>query len=264
MISDELKLAHEVQARTAPQRIPSIPGFEVWGHTQAASWGNGDFFDAIGLAPREGQHGFILSQAPEVEHLVLTLGDATGHGMASALMATEMRAMLRASIRLGVYHRDLVAAINSQLIDDLSDAQFMTLLMGRVSAAEKQFRWVSFGQSPIWFYQAATNELRELEPHLPPLGIFPGALDYQPTETVFAPGDCLLALSDGYPETMDPAGEILGEAALKEVFMAHAHEPPATLQQALWERVERHAAGVAQRDDRTLLFIRRRHEGLPG
>lgn len=54
-----------------------------------------------------------------VNHLVLVLADATGHGFAAALMATELRAMIRASIRLGVYHRDLVDCLNSQLIEGI-------------------------------------------------------------------------------------------------------------------------------------------------
>ena len=254
---EELELAQKVQKRTYPASIPDVEGFEIFGCTAPASWGNGDFFDVIGVKPREGRPGFIIDQSSNVDHAVLTLGDATGHGMGSALMATELRAMLRASIRLGVYHRDLVDVLNAQLVEDLSVSHFITLLMGRLIKAENRFRWVSFGQGPIWLYRAKTGEIETLQPHHPPLGILDEIEPYQPTETDFEPGDTLIAVSDGFPETMDNADQCIGEDAVRTTFQRHANDTPANIHQALWATVEAHANGVAQRDDRTFLLIRR-------
>ena len=257
---EELELAQKVQQRTYPSSIPLVEGYQIFGHTVPASWGNGDFFDAVGVKPRDGRPGFIIDQNSTVEHAVLTLGDATGHGMGSALMATELRATLRASIRLGVYHRDLVDVLNAQLVEDLSVSHFITLLMGRLIKAENRFRWVSFGQGPIWLYRAKTGDIETLEPHHPPLGILDDVESYTPTETDFEPGDTLIALSDGFPETMNDADCCIGDDAVRATFQAHATEAPSRIHDALWTRVEAHANGVAQRDDRTCLLIRRNSE----
>jgi sigma-B regulation protein RsbU (phosphoserine phosphatase) len=254
---DEQELARRVQERTYPKHIPSVPGYRVFGKTVPASWSNGDFYDAIGVKPREQANGFILDHREQVEHLVLTLGDATGHGMAAALMATELKAMLRASIRLGVYHRDLVEAANAQLNEDLDDGCFITLFMGRLVGAQHLFRWVSFGQAPIWIYRARTDVIETCAAHHPPLGMLPSILGYQPTETFFDPGDSLLLLSDGFAETMNTTKDLIGDEPILAVFRAVAEEPPEAIFSALWNCVERHADGVAQRDDRTFLMIRR-------
>lgn len=253
----ERQLAREVQERTYPKVLPRVPGFEVLLYTEPAEFNNGDFIDAIGVTPRATEHGFVLDPNPVVEHLVLALGDATGHGMASALMATELRAMLRASIRIGVYHRDLVEALNAQLVEDLADNHFITMLMGRLIEKRAMYRWVSFGQSPLWFWRATDQSLQSLQTHGPPLGILPDISGYVPTETVFEAGDLLLALSDGFPETMDADGNLLGEEALAEVIRANAQAPLRQLHGNCVARTQQHQGALPQRDDRSFLAIRR-------
>lgn len=253
----ERELAREVQERTFPRHIPRVSGFEVLGRTVPAAINNGDFYDAIGVIPRENQRGFVLDPSDEVKDMVLLLGDATGHGMAAALMATELRALIRASIRLGVFHRDLTEMMNAQLVEDLAEHHFVTLLMGRLNTAAKSFRWASFGQGPIWHYHAADGTVEDLKPHLPPLGIMPELGHYEPTETEFDPGDIILALSDGFPETMNVQGELLGEEPLKELLKRCAHQPIQKITSSFWEAVDAHLGNQPIKDDRTFLIIRR-------
>jgi len=253
----ERELAREVQERTFPRRIPQVSGFEVFGRTVPAAINNGDFYDAIGVIPRENQRGFVLDPSDEVKDIVLLLGDATGHGMAAALMATELRALIRASIRLGVFHRDLTAMMNAQLVEDLAEHHFVTLLMGRLNTASASFRWVSFGQGPLWHYHAADGRVEDLAPHLPPLGIMPELGHYEPTETTFEPGDILLALSDGFPETMNLQQELLGEAPLKQLLGHCADQPIQVLASEFWGMADSHSGNQPLRDDRTLLIVRR-------
>lgn len=251
----ELELLRRIQEHTQPRSVPGIPGYSVFAKTVPATWGNGDFFDIIGVKPREDRPGYVMDESPEVGHLVLSLGDATGHGLAAALMATAFTSMLRVSIRLGVYHRELLAALNAQIYRDFPSDHFVTLLLGRLDHAKHMFRWVSFGQAPIWLHRAATGKVETLEPHHPPIGVLPETFRYAPTETLFEPGDTLLAISDGFPETRNNDGEIVGEAALLEEFRAVVDRPPAGVLDALWDRLQRHSE--TQGDDRTFLLIRR-------
>jgi len=293
----ELELARRVQERTHPKIFPNLPGYEIFAKTIPATWGNGDFFDVIGVKPREGQPGFVTDRSGQVDHLVVSLGgaspfgavkgpwascphvpyagecppkvisapigdapslgDATGHGMGAALMATAFTAMLRVSIRLGVHHRDLVSALNAQMLEDLSEGHFITLLLGRLDRTRNMFRWVSFGQGPIWLYRAASRSIEALEPHHPPLGVIPEMLDYQPTETFLEPGDTLLAISDGFPETSNDREELLGEQALMDVFQNVAESDPDVVFQAIWQRIQSHSGGGTPSDDRTFLLLRR-------
>ncbi len=253
----EHQLAREVQERTSPRKIPRVSGFEVFGKTVPVAINNGDFYDAIGVMPRDNQKGFVWDSADEVKHMVLLLGDATGHGMAAALMATELRALIRASIRLGVFHRDLTRMMNAQLVEDLAESHFVTLLMGRLVAEEALFRWVSFGQGPVWFYRASSREVLNLKPHMPPLGIIPELGDYTPSETRFEPGDILLAVSDGFPETMNSRQELMGEAPLRSLLRDRADQPLADISSAFWDAAGAYQGDQPLQDDRSFLIVRR-------
>lgn len=253
----ELELVRRVQEHTQPRSVPELPGYLVYAKTIPATWGNGDFFDIIGVRPREKHRGYRVDRGKTVEHMVLTIGDATGHGMGAALMATSVTAMLRVSIRLGVYHRDLVESLNAQLREDLPDGHFVTLLLGRLDRARHMFRWVSFGQGPLWLYRAGSKDIESLEPHHPPLGVLSSMLEYQPTETLMQPGDTILAISDGFPETSNPNEELIGEKLLMDAFLSVAEAAPEQVFQTLWDKIQHHANGLPQGDDRTFLLIRR-------
>lgn len=253
----ELELARRVQEHTQPRSVPDLPGYLVFAKTIPATWGNGDFFDIIGVRPREKHPGYRVDQSEAVDHMVLTIGDATGHGMGAALMATSVTAMLRVSLRLGVYHRDLLEALNAQLREDLPDGHFVTLLLARLDRARHMLRWVSFGQGPLWIYRAASCDIESLEPHHPPLGVLSSVQNYQPTETLLEPGDTLLAISDGFPETINPKEELIGEALLRDPFLAVAESAPEHIFQTLWNNLQNHANDLEQGDDRTFLLVRR-------
>ncbi|WP_018969826.1 PP2C family protein-serine/threonine phosphatase [Rubritalea marina] len=254
------QLAWEVQKRTYPSKIPPVAGFDVYGKTVPAEINNGDFYDAIGVASREIEKGFIMDRSEDVRNMVLLLGDATGHGMAAALMATELRALIRAAIRLGVYHRVLSFLINKQLYEDLADDHFVTLLMGRLNVDEAYFRWVSFGHGPIWFYRAADGEIVEYTANLAPLGVAPDLDNYQPIKTYFAPGDAMVVLSDGFGETFSPEREMIGEVAFKELLKEVVKLPLEEVADAFWNKANRHQRDGNTRDDRTFLMIRRHAE----
>ena len=229
----------------------------IFARTIPATWGNGDFYDMIGVRPRESDRGYVLDLSPTVEHLVVSMGDATGHGMGSALMATAFTAMLRVSIRLGVYHRDLVSALNAQLREDLPEGHFITLLLGRLDRTLHMFRWISFGQGPLWLYRNGTRKVEGLEPHHPPLGVLRSMLGYKPTETFLEPGDTILAISDGFHETMSPDEQLIGEQNLREAFGEIAESDPELIFKTLWGLLQTHSNGLPQNDDRTFLLIRR-------
>ena len=260
VVRNELELARLIQQSTYPARIPAVEGYAVLGDTQPASWSNGDFYDAVGLMARQGQPGFVLDRRESVENLLLVLGDATGHGTGPALIATELRAIIRASIRLGVSHRNLTRCMNDQLCEDLPDGHFITLLMGRLNLERHMFRWVSFGQAPLFFYSARNHQVQMLEAHQPPLGLLPSAADYTPTETFFEPGDAFLVLSDGYMETANAHQELWGAERAAEVLRTQASHGPAAVLQALLREVNAFAAGQPQQDDRTFLMILRQSD----
>jgi serine phosphatase RsbU (regulator of sigma subunit) len=74
-----------------------------------------------------------------------------------------------------------------------------------------------------------------------------------------APGDTVLLMSDGFPERLDPADEMLGyERASSEFSAAAAAEPsgPAAVIEQLRRVAEDWAAGRTLEDDMTFVVLK--------
>jgi sigma-B regulation protein RsbU (phosphoserine phosphatase) len=87
-------------------------------------------------------------------HLAVLLGDASGHGLAAALVIAQVRAMLRALCESQSDPSRLLACVNARLAHDLVEGRFVTAFLACVSPAG-QLRWASAGQGPILVRRAA-------------------------------------------------------------------------------------------------------------
>src|SRR5205085_11322368 len=77
----EMDLAKKVQEKLIPKSPPDVPGLEATGWTRAASVTGGDCFDLWRM--HDGRLGIFL-------------GDASGHGLAPALVVSQVRTLVRA------------------------------------------------------------------------------------------------------------------------------------------------------------------------
>lgn len=253
----DLELARTVQERMHPARLPEFEGYSLFAETTPVTWGNGDFYDVLPVAPRLAEAGYVLTTCESPEQAVLVVGDATGHGVASALLATDIRAMLRMSIRTGVYHRVLVRSLNEQLNEELLPEHFVTMWMGRLHIEKHAIRFLSMGQAPYFFYEAAEGRCRCGKAHLPPLGTVECLDDYEPEVFTFSEGDLLILPTDGYIESHAPGQEIYGAERFKKCIEAYAGEPLPALHEALQKDIEAYTGQRHPSDDRTILMVRR-------
>lgn len=256
-VQRDLELAAAVQQRMHPAVLPVFDRYAVFARTTPVTWGNGDFYDVLPVHPREAEAGYILQSGEPVDQAVFVMGDATGHGVASALIATDIRAMLRMSIRMGVYHRVLVRCLNDQLYANLLPEHFVTMWMGRLHLSENYIRGVSMGQAPFFFFHAARRECAVHGSHTFPLGVAKGMDGYAPEVYRFEPGDMLVLLTDGYIESANPDGDLFGKERLAACIEAHAPKGPEVVHDAIWEAVDAFTGGAALQDDRTALIVQR-------
>ena len=79
-----LQVARRVQQRLYPEAAPRVPGLDIHGRAFVADATGGDYFDFVPLAG---------------DRLALVIGDVSGHGLDSALVMAELRAILRSTAR---------------------------------------------------------------------------------------------------------------------------------------------------------------------
>ena len=79
----ELDTAATIQRSLLPKNVPSFPGWDIAGRSQPAEAVGGDFYDFIPLGE---------------DLLGIAIGDASGHGLAAALLVRDVLM----GIRMGV------------------------------------------------------------------------------------------------------------------------------------------------------------------
>ena len=237
----ELEMARVVQMSTMPSRMPSLPGYDVYGMCRPAGLTGGDTFDLA-----------VLDQG-----LLVVLGDATGHGIGPALSVTRMQAMLRMAFRLGADLDTAFTQVNNQLADTLPDDRFITAFIGLLDVSAHRIRFHSGGQGPILHFQAATESCARHKPTSFPLAAMPLASLRPAVSLEMQPGDILVLLSDGIYEYGDAANEQFGEERVRQIVRAHHRKTTAELSAVLLESVQAFAGGAPQDDDMTVVLVKR-------
>lgn len=241
MMRQELEMARIVQMSALPAVMPRLHGYDLYGTSRPASQTGGDTFDLA-----------LLDQG-----LLTVLGDATGHGIASALSVTQMHAMLRMAFRLGADLETAFLQVNNQLAATLADDRFITAFIGLLDAATHRMRFHSGGQAPILHFQAAAGACARYNPTSFPLAAMP-LTSLRPAVSVeLKPGDILALLSDGIYEYRDRHNEEFGENRVEAILRAHHGACMVELSSILLANVEAFAHGAPQEDDITIVLVKR-------
>ena len=241
ILAKEVAVAREIQMSTLPRFLPKVDGYELYGLFLPTDHTGGDLYDIVMLDGR----------------LFLLLGDATGHGFGPALSATQMQAMLRVAFRLGAGLDRAYVEVNNQLVEDLPDDRFITAFMGFLDPVVHEVTFHSGGQGPILHFRSKSDACDWYKPTSFPLGAVP-ITQVTPAETLeLAPGDILALISDGIYEFMGKDGRLFGEDRVEAVVRRHAGGTMSELGKQLVEGAFRFADGAPQKDDITLVLVRR-------
>jgi PAS domain S-box-containing protein len=227
----ETQWASAVQREMLPTVPPRLAGYEVAGRCLTALDVAGDLFDWADTGDG---------------HLEVTLADVMGKGMGAALLMAALRTALRAAPgELGPGER-VQRAADSMTFGAGADGLFVTLFHASLELATGVFRYVDAGHGYV-LVRRAGGLLERLPVRSVPLGI---GMNQPFVEGVarLAPGDLLLACSDGLLETSEDAVDIdaLGAGLRPESGAA-----------AVVDRLLDRVAGGSLTDDVTVVVVRR-------
>lgn len=240
----ELEMAREVQMSTLPVVMPELSGYDLYGVFRPAGLTGGDTFDLIRIE----QGLFIL------------MGDATGHGIAPALSATQMQAMLRVAFRLDADLESAIMHVNNQLLEDLPEDRFVTAFVGLLDPETHAVRFHSGGQGPILHYQAARGRCACHKPNSFPFAAAPMPQPVPAVTLEMAPGDILALISDGIYEYNNMDEEEFGEERVSELIQSRHELAASELAAEIFAAVEAFAGDVLQKDDMTVVLVKRRSD----
>jgi len=236
-LEQELRLAYEVQARLMPRETPAMENWSVAGFWRPAREVSGDYYDLLPLG----------------DALGVVVADVADKGMPAALFMAVTRSLLRAAAVGGRSPAQTVADTNRLAALDAADGMFVTLWYG-VLRPDGEVRYVNAGHNPPIVLRADGSHER-----LPRTGIlvgWDGDAVYGEGAVALAPGDLLVAFTDGVTEARDPDGNEFGEGRLLEVVKAHRRHDAQAVLDAVRSAVDGFVAGAPTHDDCTLVVAR--------
>lgn len=208
-LKKEMTLAQEVQQALIPREPPTLPGLHCFGYTRPASITGGDGFDYWKIG--EDRLGFFL-------------GDASGHGIAPALVVSQARTLLRSLAEISPDPHELICRVNKRMCEDMAAGRFVTMFVGVISC-DGLLHWSSGGHGPILVQRSPGAPIEQLEPPGPPVGVMDPFMGEMLEPIQINPGGRVVVLSDGLFEAFNPAGEQLGVEPILEVMQRGASSP---------------------------------------
>ncbi|MBD0373377.1 MAG: SpoIIE family protein phosphatase [Pyrinomonadaceae bacterium] len=272
----EVELAHEVQSRLFPSRVPDLLTLEAAAECRAARGVAGDYYDYVQVAP-----GLVA----------FALGDVSGKGMSASLVMSNLQATLRAqaaitSERLSIAERAVAASaatntgtdkllarvvadadidgavarkvtnINTQLCQSTDANRFATLFLTLYEDRTRTLRYTNGGHNaPILVRADGTVE------RLTTGGMMVGAFEwatYEEGKTQLEAGDVLVIYSDGITEAERAPGEEYGEQRLVELVIKHRRSSAHDIREAIFADVDAWSGEKERGDDQTLVIMKAR------
>lgn len=234
--AEELEEARRLQTSMLPSAIPSSQALEIAVRAETATEVGGDYYD--------------FRRRPE--SLTVIVGDASGHGaQAGSLVAATKGMLLTAS-----------DATPAACLDRLSRGlrrmglrrRHMALLAARFTSDGRRMTLASAAMPPALIYRVVDRTVESVTIPSLPLGSFREE-SYEQIEIELEPGDRVVLMSDGLPETTDGDLQPLGYERVEELVAENGHLRGENLIERLLEAGRRHAGTGPPDDDVTVVVV---------
>ena len=235
--SKELEQARNIQLSLLPEVPPRLPYLDVAAHMETATEVGGDYYDF-----------FVQDDGG----LYVVTGDATGHGISAGMVVSMTKSALKA---LDVQSPHILLHQLNQVLRAVK-LKRMQMALNVTFVTETELAISSAAMPPSYLYRPGAGVQEILLPGIPLGGL--RQAEYQLRVLDFRPGDVLLQISDGLPECLNGAREMLGYEAVADCLSRHGERPAADILEALLELGRSWAGARSVADDITIVVLKRR------
>ena len=176
--------ARAIQRTLQPEVLEQRPGFQIQAFYRPFRAVGGDYFDVIDLPGNR---------------ILIALADVSGKGIAAALLASNIQALVRS---IAVAEADLVALasqVNRHLGRYTPSDRFATAVFLVLSRESSEITYVNAGHNPPLL--CGSGPTKFLDATGLPLGLFANAT-YEKRLAILAAGDTLLIYTDGLTDSI--------------------------------------------------------------
>ena len=242
-MSQELKLAGEVQRSFLHLDPPVIPGWDMAYRLKPAQETSGDFID--------------FHQRPD--RLVdILIADVVDKGVSAALFMALSWIIFHTYADQYPEQPDLVLkAVNRQILKYNHSSQFITVFYGVLDPADGKFVYSNAGHPlPLLFRGTEYEYVRIPGGHGVPLGLFEEATWEQGTLEV-KPGDRLVLYTDGIIEAQNEEGAFYTEEGLIQSIRKHPGKAAEGMADSILEDLQEFIGKKSLADDTAMILVGR-------
>ena len=244
-MQQELATATRIQRSLLPEKLPDVPGYEIFADQWASLETAGDLYD--------------VARLPDGK-VVLVVGDVSGKGLGAALLMSNVLASLRILYAdekgetVDVSLAAMAKRLNDQVYRSSEAAAFVTLFFAVLDPETHQLLYVNGGHNPAWILTPEL-ELTELKSTGIPVGMMPG-MPYESGSVEFPSGSVFCVFTDGIPEAARE-GEFYDEERMLESIKSRFNKPVGEIASGIMSDLKLFLDGAPVGDDITLMLVRR-------
>ena len=232
----DLELAAQIQNGLLPPCDVAFPGWDISYHYQPAGVVGGDYCDLID----DGNGG-----------LYFVLADVSGKGVAAAMLSSNLRAVFRSLITVGLPTAELMNRANRLFRQNALPTQYATLVCGKATP-NGEIEIVNAGHLPALL--AGERGIALLESTSQPLGMFDDQ-KFTASKARLHSGDTLVLYTDGVSEAENDGGDEYGIERLRKVIDEHRAGCTEKLIDACKQQLDQFRGRRERFDDETFLAI---------
>jgi len=240
-LEQELQVAHQIQSSFIPDKLPTMPGWDMAATWRAARLVSGDFYDFIPL--QDGRWGLVIA-------------DVADKGMPAAIFMAMCRTLIRAAAINRTSPADTLQRVNQLLFNDSHSDLFVTVFYAVWSPATGQVDYASAGHNPPLLVRGKRRTITTLTCRGIALGIVPDIKLEEKTLTMRS-GDHLVAYTDGVTEAMKVSHSEWGIERLERTIRRPTWNTSEELIASILAAIDEFVAGAPQSDDITMWALKR-------
>jgi sigma-B regulation protein RsbU (phosphoserine phosphatase) len=238
-MADELRLAQRVQRSLLPPPLQD-PRLDVARELIPFREVGGDYYDLLPLGP---------------DRLAFAVGDVMGKGVPAALMASNLKAALRAQLQWGEWApEEVVSRVNRLFCEVTPGGLFASLFFAVLDLAEGRLDYVNAGHDyPLRV--SPCGSIEELREGGAVLGLAEASA-YARGRLELRRDDLFVFYSDGVTDRANVHGEMYGLERLKEAALRSRGDAARIALYTLLGEAQGWAEGRPADDDMTLVVMR--------
>jgi PAS domain S-box-containing protein len=239
---NEIKIAQQIQATLLPAGPIKTVDFEVTGICLPADKVGGDYFDY-----------FFRSD----DLLDVVIADVSGHSIGPSLFMVETRSAIRAQANRTGSPSETLKLLNNFLYHDLNNSDFfISLFYLQYDVHKQELSFANAGHPPPLWLSPQQNKCKQLDTEGLILGVYENVI-FEEKKIRLAKGDLILVYTDGLTEAENADGEFFGLERVNEIFIAHSHQAPQKIIDALLKQLKAFCQKDLFNDDITLMVFKR-------